>query len=455
VADIEDPAQPRRAHYEVRLVALLSLNFGILFFDRNALNFVMPFVKPDLGLTNTQVGLTASALSFAWALSALFVGAAADRGGRRKLFLIAATIAFSLCSFISGLATSFLILLGSRLLMGLAEGGVAPISQSITALAVSPARRGLAMGVMQNFGSNLLGSFAAPVLLVAFATAFGWHRTFYLAGIPGLISAFLLWRFIQEPASVAALPLEPRQSLRSRLSEILAHRNILLCVWIAILLVSYLVICWAFTPLFLTKVRGFTPGQMGWLMGTLGLSATLGSFIVSGISDRIGRRPVIVFTCFLGVILPLGALFYQGSIWMLAAIFFFGWALTGAFPLFMGTIPSETVSARHMTTAMAIIMGSGEVVGGVISPAAAGWAADLVGLGAPLWIMMGLCSGAGVLALALNETAPAFRKSHNDQGETAPSLALATDSDLNGKNHSKTAAANDPMPMATATNSKP
>ena len=118
---------------------------------------------------------------------------------------------------------------------------------------------------------------------------------------------------------------------------------------------------------------------------------------------------MIVFTCFLGLILPLGALFFHGSIWILAAIFFFGWALTGAFPLFMGTIPSETVSARHMTTAMAVIIGSGEVVGGVISPAAAGWAADLTGLGAPLWIMMGLCAGAGVLALALTETAPACR----------------------------------------------
>jgi MFS transporter, ACS family, hexuronate transporter len=410
VANTESSAQPRSVLYQVRLVALLSLNFGILFFDRNALNFVMPFVEPDLGLTNTQVGLTSSALSFAWALSAMWVGAAADRGGRRKAYLIAATIAFSLCSFMSGLATSFLVLLGSRMLMGVAEGGVAPISQSITALAVSPERRGLAMGIMQNFGSNLLGSFAAPVLLVAFATAFGWHKAFFLAGIPGLISAFLLWRFIEEPATVATAGSQPRQSLRSRLSEISAHRNIPLCACIAILLVSYLVICWAFTPLFLTKVRGFTPAQMGWLMGTLGLSATLGSFVVSGVSDRIGRRPVIVFTCFLGVVLPLGALFYHGSIWILAATFFFGWALTGAFPLFMGTIPSETVSARHMTTAMAIIMGSGEVVGGVISPAIAGWAADIAGLAAPLWIMMGLCAAAGILALALNETAPACLK---------------------------------------------
>jgi MFS transporter, ACS family, hexuronate transporter len=407
---IESSARPRSALYEVRLVALLSLNFGILFFDRNALNFVMPFVKPDLGLSNTQVGLTSSALSFAWALSALLVGAAADRSGRRKAFLITTTIAFSLCSFASGLASSFLVLLVSRLLMGFADGGVAPISQSITALAVSPERRGLAMGVMQNFGSNLLGSFAAPILLVAVATAYGWHKAFYLTGIPGLISALLLWRYIREPAAVATPASAPRQSLSRRLREITAHRNILLCGLIAVLLVSYLVICWAFTPLFLTKERGFTPAQMGWLMGTLGISATVGSFVVSGVSDRIGRRPVIVLTCFLGLILPLGALFLHGSIWVLAGAFFFGWALTGAFPLFMGTIPSETVSADHMTTAMAIIMGSGEVFGGVLAPALAGWAADRAGLAAPLWIMMGLCTAAGALALALRETAPVCLK---------------------------------------------
>jgi ACS family hexuronate transporter-like MFS transporter len=428
MANVESSAQPARAVYpqgglyQVRLVALLSLNFGILFFDRNSLNFIMPFVKPDLGLTNTQVGLTSSALSFAWALSALVVGAAADRSGRRKTYLVAATIAFSLCSFLSGLATSFLVLLGSRLLMGLADGGIAPISQSITALAVSPARRGLAMGVMQNFGSNLLGSFAAPVLLVAFATAYGWHSAFYIAGIPGLISAFLIWRFIQEPrrepvrlpaALVTPAP-QRQQSLRGRLGEIFSHRNIPLCCCIASLLVGYLVICWTFAPLFLTQVRGFTPTQMGWLMGTLGISATLGSFVVSGLSDRIGRKPVVVCTCLLGLILPLGALFYHGSIWILAVTFFFGWAVNGAFPLFMATIPSESVSANHMTTAMALIMGAGEVIGGVLAPWLAGLAADAAGLAAAIWILMGLCIVAGVLAMGLQETAPACLKKPRD-----------------------------------------
>ncbi len=59
----------------------------------------------------------------------------------------------------------------------------------VVASEVKAERRGLAMGVTQNFGSNLLGSFVAPVLLVAFATAFGWRHAFFLAGIPSLVAA--------------------------------------------------------------------------------------------------------------------------------------------------------------------------------------------------------------------------------------------------------------------------
>ena len=41
-----------------------------------------------------------------------------------------------------------------------------------------------------------------------------------------------------------------------------------------------------------------------------------------------------------------------------------------------------------------------------MSPSIAGYAADLAGLAAPLWIMLGLAVAAGLLALGLRETAP-------------------------------------------------
>ena len=136
------------AGYQMLLVFLLSLNFGIVFFDRQALNVLMPSVQPELRLTQTQIGIIAGGLSFTWAIAAFFVGRLSDTLGKRKILLICATIAFSLCSFLTGLATSFALLLGARLLMGAAEGGVMPISHAMVASEVDPqaARPGAGRG---------------------------------------------------------------------------------------------------------------------------------------------------------------------------------------------------------------------------------------------------------------------------------------------------------------------
>ena len=75
----------RSAGYQILLVALLSLNFGIVFFDRNSLNFLMPFVQPDLHLNNVQIGMLAGALSLTWAVAAFGIGRLSDTLGNRTL----------------------------------------------------------------------------------------------------------------------------------------------------------------------------------------------------------------------------------------------------------------------------------------------------------------------------------------------------------------------------------
>jgi MFS transporter, ACS family, hexuronate transporter len=396
--------------YQVMLAALLSINFGIVFFDRNASNFLMPFIQPDLHLNNTQVGVLAGALSLTWAIAAFGIGLVSDKTGSRKGLLVLATLAFSVCSFLTGIAASFAMMLGARLLMGVAEGGIMPISHSMIATEVEPRHRGLAMGVTQNFGSNLLGSFVAPVLLVAFAQHFGWRHAFFLAGAPGLLTALLMWRFLKEApvdaAVTAAGAIQTGKSSSGSLREALAERNIVICAAMGVLLVSYLVLCWAFMPLYLTQVRHYDAQTMGWLMGTLGISATIGAFAISALSDRVGRRPLLIIMPLIAVILPLGAMYYEGSVWGLAAIFFVGWGVNGIFPLFMGTVPSESVSPRHMATALGICMGTGEILGGVLAPSLAGTVADRVGLQAPLWMMLGVTVAGALLAFGLRETAP-------------------------------------------------
>jgi predicted MFS family arabinose efflux permease len=393
------------AGYQVGLAALLSINFGIVFFDRNASNFLMPFIQPDLHLSNKEVGMLAGALSLTWAIAAFGIGLVSDKTGSRKGLLILATLAFSVCSFLTGVAASFATMLGARLLMGVAEGGIMPISQSLIASEVEPRHRGLAMGVTQNFGSNLFGSFFAPVLLVAFATTFGWRHAFFLAGAPGLLTALLMWLYVRE-APVPPVPAESGTARANSLWAVLSERNVMLCAIIGVLLVSYLVLCWAFMPLYLTKVRHYDNQTMGWLMGTLGISATIGAFVISALSDRLGRRPLLIVMPLIAVILPLGAMYFEGSAWVLAAIFFVGWGVNGVFPLFMATVPSESVAPHHVATALGICMGTGEILGGVLAPSYAGSVADVVGLQAPLWMMLGVAVAAALLALGLKETAP-------------------------------------------------
>jgi MFS transporter, ACS family, hexuronate transporter len=317
------------------------------------------------------------------------------------------------------LAVSFMTMLFARLLMGVAEGGIMPISQSLIATEVDARHRGLAMGVTQGFGSSLMGSFVAPVALVAFATAFGWRHAFFLAGAPGLLVALLMVWMIRAPApvdrhrstealnrGVAGEGMERSGMSEGSFRSVLGDRNIVLCALLGVLLVSYLVVCWAFMPLYLTQVRHYDAQTMGWLMGTLGISATIASSAIPALSDRIGRRYVTIAMPLIAIILPLAALYYTGSTWGLAGIFFVGWAVTGIFPLFMATIPSESVDARHMASALGVCMGAGEIVGGVLSPSIAGYLADLVGLQAPLWMMLGLALVAGIVALGIRETAP-------------------------------------------------
>jgi predicted MFS family arabinose efflux permease len=390
--------------YQVLLVSVLCLNFGILFFDRNALNFLMPYVQPELHLSYTQVGLLGSGLSFTWALAAAFVGWLSDKIARRKIIIVISGLVFSACSVVSGFASSFLMLFGARLLMGLSEGGVMPISHAMVAAEVSPKWRALAMGVTQNVGSSLLGSTVAPLVLVPVALAWGWRHAFFLAAAPGLISALLIVLFVVE----RDIPRAPQRLAGERLPllETLTERNVIACAVMSIVLVAYLVITWAFMPLVLVQYRHIDDRTAAGLMAVLGISSFLASFAVTTASDFIGRKPVMVAMPLVGVSLPLAALYFDGSAFALGAIFFVGWLFNGIFPMFMATVPTESVSPRQVATAMGIVMGLGEIFGGVFGPSIAGSLSDAYGLAAPCWMLAGLAIVGGLAAMFLRETAP-------------------------------------------------
>jgi len=396
-----------RLSYENKLLGILALSFGFVFFDRLALSFLFPFIAAELQLDNAQLGMLASALALTWSLSGVGLGALSDRLQARKPMLLLAVLAFSLFSAASGLVGGFVSLLLFRALMGVAEGPVLPIAQSMLAEASTPARRGFNMGIVNGSAPGLLGAVIGPPLLIGLATAYGWRTAFYLSCIPGLLIAWLIWRHVCERAPhVSSATLSVRHGLPARgMLQLLRHRNILLCVLIACSYITWFIILISFTPTFLVQVKGLTPARMGAVMSSLGLAWVVWGALVPAISDRIGRKPAMVVFSLIAACCPL-VLLQVNDFSTLLLLVFLSYTGLGCFTLFMATIPAETVSPTVIATALGMIMGVGELVGGFVAPTAAGMAADRYGLPVVMWIAMAAALLPALLSLGLRETAP-------------------------------------------------
>ncbi len=351
----EQAGKPRG--YEVTVLLLLGLAYGFAYFDRMAMTFLGPAVQADMGLSNEQLGWLGSGLSLTWALGAYFVGRWSDMIGKRKPFLLAALVIFSFCSIMSGLAWSFGSLLASRIVMGAAEGPFLPICLAIMVAASAESRKGLNAGVVQNVFGSIIGTALAPVVLVRIAEAYDWRMAFFLAGIPGLVLALLIWRYIAEPEPA---PQAERAGSTGRaqgfgslilrefkeVGALMTTRNIWLCSLVSIFGVGTVVTGSIFMPLYLDGPRGIEPETWSNIMAVIGFSPAAGAVLAGLLSERIGRMPALTIFALLMTIAPATLLWVQGPAPMLAALLFVSWMGLGSFPLFMGVIPAETLGAR-------------------------------------------------------------------------------------------------------------
>jgi MFS family permease len=401
----------RGGHYQNVLLAVLFATFGLVFFDRLALNFLVPFFKDELGLDNAQVGLLGGIPALTWALAGICVGFLSDRRDRRKVVLVVAVVAFSLFSAFSGLVGGLASLLLFRAVMGAAEGSVLPIAQPMMMYSSSTRRRGLNMGLLQGSSAGLLGGIVGPIVTVAVATNFGWRTAFLVTVVPGLLmAALILWLVrdlrLRDPATPAQLGVAtPAQSGKPDLRAALRSRNIVVCLAIAVFYLTWFVTTQTFTPLYLAEVKGFGPTESGFTLSAIGIAWVLWGALVPGISDRIGRKPTMIGFSVLAALSPIAIIVIDGP-----AVLFVVLVLTytglGCFTLFMATIPAETVPPTLVATCLGLIMGVGEIVGGFVMPYVAGWLSDRFGLDAAMLVSAGAAAVVVLLAFGLRETAP-------------------------------------------------
>ncbi|MCA8094623.1 MFS transporter [Burkholderia anthina] len=397
----------RDTSYEWKIVALLALGFGLVGVDRFMIMPLFPVMMRDLNLDYQDLGHITAALSVAWGVSALVTGNLSDRFGHRKV-IIPAMLAFSLLACASGLAWGVVSLMAIRAVMGFAEGAYTPSSITATLEASDPVRHGRNVGIQQA-ALPLLGLGIAPIVVTQLMRVVPWHWIFAMVALPGLVVCVLTWKVLRDTsAERAAAHALAGDAGSHRWRDVLRYRNVPLCFVGMLCWLTCLIVLSALLPNYLTDYLHLGLQQMGFVLSATGIGGTLGGVAMPALSDRIGRRPVMVLSV-IGAFVSLWAFSRTGAdpvalfAGLLATIFFVFSMIT----LTVGPISAEAVPAQLMTTASGLVIGVGEIFGGGIAPSVAGYVAKHFGIQYIMQLGMGALVLGLIVVLSLKETAPA------------------------------------------------
>lgn len=186
----------------IALAVLFAINI-LNFYDRHVAGALAEPMRRDFGLTDTQIGLLGSAFIWIYALVGVPFGRIADRYSRKKL-LAGGILIWSALTAFAGVASTYAMLMVSRIGVGVGEAVVAPAGTSWIGDLVPAVRRSRALALFMlgvPIGGALSYFFSGPI-----AQAFGphgWRVGMMAAAAPAVLLIPLLL-MLREPVRGAA-----------------------------------------------------------------------------------------------------------------------------------------------------------------------------------------------------------------------------------------------------------
>ena len=314
--------------------------------------------------------------------------------------LVLFVVLFSVATLAVGLIRDYNSMLVIRAIMGITEGPVVPMVLA-TVLAISTeSRRGFNMGLVKGAGP-LMSSVFAPMILIPIAIHYSWKTGFYTLAIPGFILAAILWFTMKEPEFE-----DKEKASFSELKQVFQNRNVILCLLISIFFMVNLIAFVGFAPLYWANFREIPQSSISILLTAFGIGSFVWFFVIPAISDRIGRRPTLIFFALASIGLPIFmATTNMGLVPTIVGLLLLTCA-AGYMTMFDAVIPAESVPHRYAATVMAGTVLTGEVIGGTLGPIICGIMADQYDLRAPFVVGAIAAFIAFLLSLGIKETNP-------------------------------------------------
>jgi len=366
----------------MRALTLLVVINLVCYLDRYILASIIPKLKaeflagdPD---ANGKAGLLTSAFLVSYMLMAPLFGWFADRYSRWVVIGISVAL-WSVASSASGLATTFVMLLMTRVFLGVGEAGYGPAAPTIISDLFPMEKRGavlawffMAIPVGSALGYGFGGLIDAHL---------GWRWAFYLVGPPGLLLASLCF-FMPEPrrASMHGLALghKPGAADYAKLLKIPSLITNILAQTAMTFAIGGLSV-WA--PTYIHEARGIPLAEADLKFSIILVVAGLSSTLLGGwLGDRLQPRFPGSYFLVSGTGMLIG---FPATLAMLYAPFPAAWGciFVAMFFLFLNIGPSNTAIANVTPPSMRATAYAANILvihalGDVLSPWLIGWIKD-------------------------------------------------------------------------------
>lgn len=273
-----------------RMLNLVALVVFVSSLFMRSTDPVIPQIAQGLAVDPSTAALLSTAFSLPYALIQPVLGALADMISKVRLMLLCLLIV-TVASIVSGLATSFEMLMAARVVAGLAAGGVVPISFAIIGDKVPVAQRQVAMGriLFAIMTGNLLGATVAGVV----GDIAGWRGVFLVTGGLGLTVLALAapgFRGFAETASRADL-----STLIPNYRTILSNPLAKFCFGAVFLEALFMYGVFPYIATLLHEVGETRASIAGVVIGGFGIGGALYGVFVSKMLPRIGETRMMRF----------------------------------------------------------------------------------------------------------------------------------------------------------------
>ncbi len=280
-------------------VWMLAVSLSILQIGFGLIVPIFPYYITELGVGGTELGVLAASFAITRILLAGPLGGVSDRIGRKPV-LVVALLGFAIANLIYAFAYSVLVMIIARALEGAISAGFYPAANAFVSDMTTPDNRGTAMGYLST--GNMLGFVFGPSLGGILAEFLGIRMPFVIAAIVTLVTLLLLYILVKEPPQRTSR--EEYQKYKVPLREVFSRHFEAYSVLGLAMFANMFAIGILEVAFMLDAVQrfAFSPLEIGIFFGVLGVITIVGNIAFGKMSDRVGRKWLIVVGSFIGAL---------------------------------------------------------------------------------------------------------------------------------------------------------